>query len=375
MDPQVFRQVIGNFASGVTVITTREQDTNYGLTASAVTSLTLEPPMLLVCINKNTGTQAVISRTRTFGVNILGQEQAHLAYQFAKPQSDKFQGVDVSYGGLGVPLLTDALARIECRVAADVEAGTHKVFLAEVDSADTSTGAPLTYFRGTFGRFEMVQDEAVYQQIRDHILSRSLAIADALDPTKLSSQFNAAISSVYYALTKLTAEGLMSRDLVKGYVITPIDVKTSDDTFDARCAIELGAADLAVGHLSKGELAEFRKRMEVTLPLVAGNRFVDFGRYVEANTAFHEYLVSLAKSSALLDVYRRLSIEGIMWRILWRTVSVFDQASEELTSDHRRIVEAYEKGDKELAKQAIVAHTEHSKFTNRKAIEAAGGLV
>src|SRR5438128_11548915 len=208
VEPQIFRQVISHIASGVTVITTRERGTNYGLTASAVTSLTLEPPMLLVCINKNTGTQAAISRTRKFGVNILGQEQGNLAYQFAKPQSDKFQGVDFSYGNaLGVPLLTDALARIECRVAADVEAGTHKVFLGEDDSADTSTGAPLTYFRGTFGRCEMVQDEAVYQQIRDHILSRSLAIADALDPTKLSSQFNAAISSVYYALTKLTAEG------------------------------------------------------------------------------------------------------------------------------------------------------------------------
>jgi flavin reductase (DIM6/NTAB) family NADH-FMN oxidoreductase RutF/DNA-binding GntR family transcriptional regulator len=375
VDPQVFRQVIGNFASGVTVITTREQDTNYGLTASAVTSLTLEPPMLLVCINKHTATQAVISRTRTFGVNILDQDQAHLAYQFAKPQSDKFQGVDFSYGSLGVPLLTGALARIECRVAADVEAGTHRVFLAEVDRAEANQGTPLTYFRGTFGRFEMVQDEAVYQQLREHVLSRDLAIAEALDPTKLASQFNAAISSVYYALTRLTTEGLASRDLVKGYVITPIDVKTSDDTFDARCAIELGAADLAVGHLSKGELAEFRKRMEATLPLVAGNRFVDFERYVVANTAFHEYVVSLAKSSALLDVYRRLNIEGIMWRVIWRTIPVFDQANEELTADHRRIMEAYEKGDKELAKREMVNHNERSKLTCRKAIEVAGGLV
>jgi flavin reductase (DIM6/NTAB) family NADH-FMN oxidoreductase RutF/DNA-binding GntR family transcriptional regulator len=375
VDPQIFRQVIGNFASGVTVITTREQDTNYGLTASAVTSLTLEPPMLLVCINKHTVTQAVISRTRTFGVNILDQDQAHLAYQFAKPQSDKFQGVDFSYGSLGVPLLTGALARIECRVAADVEAGTHRVFLAEVERAEANQGTPLTYFRGTFGRFEMVQDEAIYQQIREHVLSRDLAIAEALDPTKLASQFNAAISSVYYALTRLTTEGLASRDLVKGYMITPIDVKTSDDTFDARCAIELGAADLAVGRLSKDELAEFRKRMEATLPLVAGNRFVDFERYVVANTAFHEYVVSLAKSSALLDVYRRLNIEGIMWRVIWRTIPVFDQANEELTADHRRIVEAYEKGDKELAKREMVNHNERSKLTCRKAIEVAGGLV
>lgn len=87
--------------------------------------------------------------------------------------------------------------------------------------------APLTYFRGQFGRFEMVQDEAVYQQIRDHVLSRSLAIADALDPVNLASQSNAAISSVYYALTKLTSEGLASRDMVKGYVINPIDARNT----------------------------------------------------------------------------------------------------------------------------------------------------
>jgi 4-nitrophenol 2-monooxygenase / 4-nitrocatechol 4-monooxygenase, reductase component len=94
VEAQVFRQVIGHFATGVTVITTREQGINYGLTASAVCSLTLEPPMLLVCINKNAGTQAAISRTRFFAVNILDEGQADLAYQSAKPQTDKFQGIE-----------------------------------------------------------------------------------------------------------------------------------------------------------------------------------------------------------------------------------------------------------------------------------------
>src|SRR5260370_18808050 len=120
MDSKAFRQVIGHCASGGTIITTREQATNYGLTASAVTSLTLEPPMLLVCINKNTGTQAAISRTRVFAVNILDEGQADLAYKFAKPQSDKFQAVEFSYGLFVEPLLAGALAHIECRVAADV---------------------------------------------------------------------------------------------------------------------------------------------------------------------------------------------------------------------------------------------------------------
>ena len=375
MDPLVFRQIIGNFASGVTVITAREQGTDYGLTASAVSSLTLEPPMLLVCINKNTGTQAAISRTRTFGVNILDEDQTDLAYQFAKPQADKFQGVDFSYGSLGVPLLTGALARIECRVAAEVEAGTHKVFLAEVEQAEATTGSPLTYFRGKMGRFEMVQDEAVYQQIRDHVLSRELALEEVLDLGALASQYNAPRSSVYYAMTRLAVDGLVTRDLARGYVITPIDVKTLGEAYDARGAIEMSVAELTVGHISSDELAELRKRMEATLPMVVDNRFVDFERYIELNRAFHEYMVSLAKNNALFEAYRRLSVEGIVWRVMQRRLNEFNRASSEAVTDHLRIVEGYENGDTQLVKTVISGHTARAKRVYEQAIEMAGGLV
>ena len=375
MDPQVFRQIIGNFASGVTVITAREHDTDYGLTASAVTSLTLDPPMLLVCINKNTGTQAAISRTRTFGVNILDEDQTDLAYQFAKPQADKFQGVDFSYGSLGVPLLTGALAHIECRVAADVEAGTHKVFLAEVEQAEATTGSPLTYFRGKMGRFEMVQDEAVYQQIRDHVLSRELTLDEVLDLGALASQYNAPRSSVYYAMTRLAVDGLVTRDLARGYVITPIDVKTLGEAYDARGAIEMSVAELTVGHISSDELAELRKRMEATLPMVVDHRFVDFERYIELNRAFHEYMVSLAKNNALFEAYRRLSVEGIVWRVMQRRLNEFNRASSEVVTDHLRIVEGYENGDTQLVKTVISGHTARAKRVYEQAIEMAGGLV
>jgi flavin reductase (DIM6/NTAB) family NADH-FMN oxidoreductase RutF len=192
VDPQVFRQVISHFASGVTVITTRHQGINYGLTASAVTSLTLEPPMLLACINKNTGTQAAISRARVFAVNILDEGQADLAYKFARPQSDKFRDVEYTYGQFGEPLLVGSLAHIECRVAADVEAGTHRVFLAEVEQAKAFVGSPLTYFRGKFGRFGQSQDEAIYREMREHILSREIALGEALDPYELARKFESA---------------------------------------------------------------------------------------------------------------------------------------------------------------------------------------
>lgn len=375
MEPQVFRQVIGHFASGVTVITTREQRTNYGLTASAVTSLTLEPPMLLVCINKNTGTQAAISRTRVFAVNILDEGQADLAYKFAKSQSDKFQDVEFSYGQFGEPLLAGALAHIECRVAADVEAGTHRVFLAEVDQAKAYVGSPLTYFRGKFGRFGQAQDETTYREMRQHVLSREFALGEALDPHELASKFEAAQSSTYYALTKLAAEGLVSRDLTKGYVVTPVDVKTLQEAFDARCTIEVGVAEGTVGHTSSDDLAELRKRMEATLPLVVNNRFVDFERYIETNRAFHEYMVSLAKNNALLEAYRRLSVDGIIWRVMWRMLDKFEYASETAVTDHQRLVEAYESGDAQYAKSVIAGHTERAKRVYQRAIELSGGQV
>jgi 4-nitrophenol 2-monooxygenase / 4-nitrocatechol 4-monooxygenase, reductase component len=375
VEPQVFRQVISHFASGVTVITTRDKSTNYGLTASAVTSLTLEPPMLLVCINKNTGTQAAISRTRVFAVNILDEGQANLAYQFAKPQTDKFQGVEFTYGQFGEPLLSGALAHIECRVVADVEAGTHRVFLGEVDQAKAYVGSPLTYFRGKFGRFGQSQDEAIYREMRQHVLSRELALGEALDPFELASKFETAQSSTYYALTRLSAEGLVSRDLTKGYVVTPIDAKTLQDAYDARCDIEVGVAERTVGHTSVDDLEQLRKRMEVTLPLVVGNRFVDFERYIETNRAFHEYMVSLAKNNTLLETYRRLSVDGVIWRVMWRMLDKFEYASETAVGDHRRLVEAYESGDVDYAKSVITGHTERAKRIYQRAIELSGGEV
>lgn len=375
MDPQAFRQVIGHFASGVTVITTRDQGINYGLTASAVTSLTLEPPMLLVCINKNTGTQAAISRSRVFAVNILDESQADLALKFATPHSDKFQGVEFTYGRFGEPLLAGVLAHLECRVAADVEASTHRVFLAEVEEGKTYVGSPLTYFRGKFGRFEMVQDEAIYQELRQYVLNREFSLGEAIDPGALARQLEVPPASVYYALTRLAAEGLVSRDLTRGYLINPIDAKTLREAFDARCAIEVGVAEQTVGRIALDDLAELRARMEATLPLIKENRFVDFECYVKANKAFHEYLVSLAKNNTLLEAYRRLSVEGIVWRAMHRMLDQFEHADEAAVTDHRRIVEAYESGDTQYAKSIIVGHNERAKRVYLRAVELSGGQI
>jgi flavin reductase (DIM6/NTAB) family NADH-FMN oxidoreductase RutF len=156
---EVFRDVIGRFATGVTVITTIEDKEMYGTTASAVSSLSLEPPMLLVCMNRESLTGRAITRVGAFAVNILAESQDWLARQFARKDGGKFTDVVLLTGRGGQPLIDGSLAHLECRVVDQMSAGTHVVLLAEVDEASAQAGSPLAYFRGQFGRLSLGLEE------------------------------------------------------------------------------------------------------------------------------------------------------------------------------------------------------------------------
>jgi 4-nitrophenol 2-monooxygenase / 4-nitrocatechol 4-monooxygenase, reductase component len=372
LDKDLFREVIGHFASGVTVITARHEGADHGMTASAVASLSLEPPMLLACVNQATVTETAIAGSGAFGVNILHEHQGDVAECFAAPHSArKFERVETTHGALGPPLLKDALARIECRVKEQVSGGTHTVFVGEVQRAEAQRGTPLAYFRGSFGRIDQAHDLAVYDALRDRVMNRDLPMRRPLEVASLAAELDAERAAVHRALTKLAAEGLLSRDPDHGYTLTPITVRTSDETFDARCAVEVGVAELTVGHASTADLAELRRLMEETLPLIEADRFVDLAAYGQANQRFHEFHVSLAKSRPLSDSYARLTNLGL----IARTLSPSDEASSELVRDHERWVEAYEASDVEAATRVIREHAERTKETHRKAIESAGGEI
>jgi flavin reductase (DIM6/NTAB) family NADH-FMN oxidoreductase RutF len=172
-----FREVISHFASGVTVITALHDGQVYGTTASAVASLSLEPPMLLVCMNKQSETGRAVAQSKRFGVNILGADQVDLAERFAQKGGDKFDGVPVAPGKWGEPLFEEALATLECRVAEETTGGTHYVFLAEVESGAARGGAPLAYFKGKFGRLELTRDQLEHRSA--DALADELRAADA----------------------------------------------------------------------------------------------------------------------------------------------------------------------------------------------------
>ena len=140
-DQQIFRDVIGRFASGVTVITTAVNGAPVGTTASAVSSLSLDPPMVLVCLNKSSETQSAVLEAGAFCVNILAEAQQDIAYQFAK-KGDKFADVACDEGLAGVPVLRGTLAHLECRVDETVTGGTHTVFLAPRRRRHRARGSP-----------------------------------------------------------------------------------------------------------------------------------------------------------------------------------------------------------------------------------------
>jgi DNA-binding GntR family transcriptional regulator/flavin reductase (DIM6/NTAB) family NADH-FMN oxidoreductase RutF len=370
-DKETFRHVIGHFASGVTVLTARDGDEDFGATASAVSSLSLDPPMLLVCLNTRGSTQQAIHSSRVFGVNILDEDQGIVAERFASPHGQKFEGLAVERGEGGLPLLADSLAYCECRVSEAVLAGTHRVFLADVRRAVAREGSPLTYFRGTFGRFEVEQDRIVYGDLRSRILSRSFSLDDSLDVGTLSKELDVLPATVYHAVTKLVADGLLARDPQRGYVVKPVTPESSEHAFDARCAMELGVAATTVGQVPRERIRMLRALMEETVPMVSGGRFVDVEGYTRHNEAFHNALVDLADNPALADPYRRLGVAGLMASLLPEG----SEAHAEIIDDHRAIVDAYERGSLLDAVAVIKRHNENAKETTRRAIVAAGGVL
>lgn len=253
--PERFRDVIGHFASGVTVITTRAGDRPLGTTASAVSSLSLEPPMLLVCLKHDSETRAGVVRSRRFAVNVLHEGQVALAARFAGKGADKFDGVAIADGAAGVPLIAGALAHLECEVADEVTGGTHTVFLGAAVRATAGSGRPLAYFRGRFGQ---LHEGSLDEQPREP--------TPEADPA-----------------------------------LETISVRSA---IDAKLAIEIGAATLAAARVGARELeplSDLNERLRERFGAGEGS----LGEWLEEDGRFHERLVTLAGSSDLIQAHRQ----------------------------------------------------------------------
>lgn len=151
VDPLEFRRALGCFATGVTIVTALDGDgAPRGLTANAFSSLSLDPTLVLVCVDHRSDTFPIIAQASSFAINILGEEQREVSQRFARKGEDKFEGVSYHQGQTGVPLLEGALAVLECGRAQSYEAGDHTIFIGQVQHVEYGQGKPLLFFRGNY---------------------------------------------------------------------------------------------------------------------------------------------------------------------------------------------------------------------------------
>jgi len=155
LSPAEFRKAMGCFATGVTIITLDLEGEVHGMTANAFASVSLDPPMLLVCVDHAAHTHAHMHSKKRFGINILAENQREISDYYARPvhthdQAEEVAGARFDRTEKGTPILHGALAYLECRLQSAQDAGDHTIFIAEVEDVVVREGEPLLFFRGKY---------------------------------------------------------------------------------------------------------------------------------------------------------------------------------------------------------------------------------
>lgn len=208
-------------------------------------------------------------------------------------------------------------------------------------------------------------NEQVYDEIRTRVLTRRHAPGAKLSLHGLATELGVSRSPVHHALTRLVSEGLLTVRPRRGYYVTPVTAVALAEGYDVRLALELHAAERTLGELGEAELRAFRGLLDETVEAIS------HGQWDTANAAFHEYQIDLAANSLLSRFYRELSVNLMMQVIRGGRV----EGHAHLVTEHRRIVEAFEAGDLEAARDAIRAHIETGRRIASEALERAGGVL
>lgn len=154
IDPDLFRSVLGRFATGVTVVTAHNDSGDHGMTVSAFSSLSLAPPLILICVAHDATMTPVISAASDFVVNILSDGQEAVSRLFSSKLDDRFAGLGFDRGKKGVIILDDVQAWMECRVVSHHVEGDHTIIVGAVERAHARDARPLLYYRGGYAQLE-----------------------------------------------------------------------------------------------------------------------------------------------------------------------------------------------------------------------------
>ena len=159
LEPSLFRKVLGTFPTGVTVVTAKDGAGGpIGLTANSFTSVSLNPPLVLVCVDHRSNSLGPLRSSKSFAINILSEEQKELCMLFASKTENRFEHINWAKGVLGDPIFPDAIGILECETHQIVEAGDHDIIIGRAVSAAESASRPLGYFRGGFYSVSLEQD-------------------------------------------------------------------------------------------------------------------------------------------------------------------------------------------------------------------------
>jgi flavin reductase len=152
LDPFEFRKAMGSFATGVTIITVDVDEKVHGMTANAFASVSLEPPLVLVCVDHKARTHAHLHARKRFGVNVLAEDQRMISEYYALPVEEQVGESVARFDRTehGTPVLHGALTYLECRLQSAQDAGDHTIFVAEVEAAAVRQGNPLLFFRSKY---------------------------------------------------------------------------------------------------------------------------------------------------------------------------------------------------------------------------------
>src|SRR5262249_33967799 len=155
MNPAEFRKALGAFATGVTIITLDLEGEIHGMTANAFTSVSIDPLLVLVCVDHKTRTHAHMHAKKRFGINVLCEDQRKISEYYARPErmherAEAEAGARFERTQHGTPMLHGSLAYLECRLHSAEDAGDHTIFIAEVEDVVVRKGEPLLFFRGEY---------------------------------------------------------------------------------------------------------------------------------------------------------------------------------------------------------------------------------
>lgn len=148
-DPAEQRRIMGAFATGVTVVTTNSEPAT-GLTANSVTSLSLDPPLVLVAVEKKASSHEALQDTKCFAINILTTEQESISNRFATPGPKDFSDLSTKTAETGAPIIADSLGWVDCRLKEILPGGDHDIFIGEIVAGELNSGEPLLYYAGKY---------------------------------------------------------------------------------------------------------------------------------------------------------------------------------------------------------------------------------